>query len=113
MRDGKLYKELGYQNFEDYCETEVGIKRRQVYNYISIVEKLPEDFVQPVAQIGMSKLYLLSTLSEGEREEVMQTTDVEKVSKRELEADFAAGVPLHYNLAHRHTRMRYNRHASA
>lgn len=89
MRDGKLYKELGYQNFEDYCETEVGIKRRQVYNYISIVEKLPEDFVQPVAQIGMSKLYLLSTLSEGEREEVMQTTDVEKVSKRELEAKIA------------------------
>ena len=23
MRDGKLYKELGYQNFKDYCENEV------------------------------------------------------------------------------------------
>ena len=21
MRDGKLYKELGYNNFEDYCES--------------------------------------------------------------------------------------------
>lgn len=40
MRDNKLYKELGYQNFEDYCENEVGMKRSNAYNYISIVEKI-------------------------------------------------------------------------
>ena len=40
MRDDKLYKELGYQNFEDYCEQEVGMKRRNAYNYISIIEKV-------------------------------------------------------------------------
>ena len=28
MRDDKLYKELGYQNFEDYCENEIGFKGR-------------------------------------------------------------------------------------
>lgn len=44
MRDNKLYKELGYQNFEDYCENEVGMKRSNAYNYISIVEKInPEN----------------------------------------------------------------------
>ena len=37
MRDSKLYKELGYSNFEDYCETEVGMKRSNAYNYISPV----------------------------------------------------------------------------
>ncbi|MDE6776416.1 MAG: hypothetical protein K2J25_00620, partial [Oscillospiraceae bacterium] len=33
MRDDKLYQELGYQNFEDYSENEVGIKRSQAYNF--------------------------------------------------------------------------------
>lgn len=55
MRDNKLYKELGYQNFEDYCENEVGMKRRNVYNYISIVEKINAENVQSIAQIGMIK----------------------------------------------------------
>ena len=37
MRDNKLYKELGYQNFEGYCETEVGFSRMQAHKYISII----------------------------------------------------------------------------
>ena len=45
MRDSKLYKELGYSDFGDYCESETGFKRSQAYNYISIAEKLPPDFV--------------------------------------------------------------------
>ena len=84
MRDSKLYKELGYQTFEDYCEQETGFKRRQVYNYIQIVERLPDDFVQTSAQIGASKLFLLSTLSEGERVNITQDTNIEEVSYREL-----------------------------
>ena len=45
MRDDKLYKELGYQNFGDYCENEVGMKRSNAYNYISIVEKISKENV--------------------------------------------------------------------
>lgn len=85
MRDGKLYEELGYQNFEEYCENETGVSIRSVYRYISIVENLPENFVTPVSQIGVVKLYLLSTLSEEERTEITESTDLETVSKRELE----------------------------
>lgn len=85
MRDSKLYKELGYQNFEEYCENETEISRRSAYKYISIIENLPENFVSPGAQIGVSKLYLLSTLSEEERTEITENTDLESVSKRELE----------------------------
>lgn len=85
MRDSKLYKELGYQNFEEYCENETKIARRSAYKYISIIENLPENFVPPGAQIGVSKLYLLSTLSEEERTEITESTDLESVSKRELE----------------------------
>lgn len=83
MRDSRLYKELGYQNFDSYCETEVGLQSRQAYRYISIAEKFGD--VTPVSHLGVAKLYLLSTLPEDEREQVMQEVDVEQVSKRELE----------------------------
>ena len=85
MRDSKLYKELGYNTFEDYCEQETAIKRRQVYSYINVIEKLPYDFVQSTAQIGVQKLYLLSSLSEEERTEITENTDLENTSVRELE----------------------------
>lgn len=85
MRDSKLYKELGYSNFEDYCEQEVGIKRNQVYKYIAVAQKLPEDFVSSRIQIGVSKLLLLTTLSEEERAEISENTDLENTSIRELE----------------------------
>ena len=85
MRDSKLYKELGYQTFEDYCEQETGITRQQVYRYITIVEKLPAEFVTPGLQIGYKKLYLLSSLSEGERAEITDKVDIEAVTTRELE----------------------------
>ena len=84
MRDGKLYKELGYQNFEEYCENETGIKYRQAFNFIKIVEAYGEN-LQPVAGLGTTKLALLASLSEEERTEITESTDLESVSKRELE----------------------------
>jgi len=90
MRDGKLYKELGYQNFEDYTENEVGIKRRQAYNYIQIATGLPNDFVQSTAQIGIEKLALLAKLDEPTRDAVTETVDVESVTVKELKAQITA-----------------------
>lgn len=87
MRDGKLYKELGYQNFEDYTQSELGIKRRQAYNYIAVAEKLSVDFVQSTAQIGMSKLALLAELDEPERAEIIQNTDLESTSVKKLQEE--------------------------
>lgn len=85
MRDGKLYKELGYQNFEEYCESEVGFGRRQAYRMIDIASKLPTDFVTSMSQIGMAKLTLLAKLDEPHREEIQQNVDLETTSVRELE----------------------------
>ena len=90
MRDGKLYKELGYQNFEDYTENEVGIKRRQAYTYIQIATGLPTDFVQSTAQIGTEKLALLARLDEPTREAVTETVDVESVTVKELREQITA-----------------------
>lgn len=85
MRDSELYKELGYSNFGDYCEQEVGMTRQQVYRQIAIVEKLPSDFVTSMLQIGSTKMYLLSNLDEAERSEIIENTDLENASVRELE----------------------------
>lgn len=85
MRDSKLYKELGYSDFGDYCENETGFTRMNVYRYISIAENLPQDFVTSRLQIGVKKLTLLSKLSEEERTEITENTDLENTSVRELE----------------------------
>ena len=87
MRDGKLYKELGYKNFEDYCGAEVGLKHSQVYKYMGIVEKLPGDFFQSAGRIGTEKLSLLATLDESERTELTEKTDIESASVRELKSE--------------------------
>ncbi|MBE6850931.1 MAG: hypothetical protein E7504_04210 [Ruminococcus sp.] len=90
MRDGKLYKELGYQNFEDYTENEVGIRRRQAYTYISVAENLREEFVHSGAQIGIKKLGLLAMLDPADRKEIQQTVNIEETSVRELKAQIKA-----------------------
>lgn len=85
MRDDKLYKELGYSDFGEYCEQETGFKRSQVYNYIAIAEKLPAEFVQSIGQIGMTKILLLASLSEEVRTEIVANNDLENTTVKELE----------------------------
>ena len=87
MRDGKLYKELGYQNFESYCEEMVGMTRRNAYHYISIVEKISSENVKSISQIGMTKLALLAKLSEEKQAEIAEAVDLESVSVRELKEE--------------------------
>ena len=86
MRDGKLYKELGYQNFEDYCGTEFNMTAGNARRYISIIENIPEENRAPVHGFGMKKLYLLSTLSESEQEKITAENDVESMTVKQLEA---------------------------
>ena len=86
MRDGKLYKELGYQNFEDYCGTEFNMSRRNAYRYISVIENCPKENVTSGSHFGIKKLYLLSTLSESEQEKITAENDVESMTVKQLEA---------------------------
>ncbi len=87
IRDGKFYKELGYGNFESYCEEKAGMKRRNAYNYIAVAERINSKNVQSIAQIGMTKLALLASLSEEKQAEVAETVDLESVSVRELKEE--------------------------
>lgn len=86
MRDGKLYKELGYHNFADYCENEVGIHRNQAMKYASIAEIENAQSLGIFEKIGTEKLYLLAKLDEPTRETVTETVDVESVTVKELKA---------------------------
>ena len=87
MHDGKLYKELGYQNFEEYTENEVGLSRFMAYKYISIGDI---ENVESIQQIGVTKLALLAKLDEPQREEIQQSVDLESTSVKELKEKIAA-----------------------
>ena len=87
MRDGKLYKELGYQNFEAYCGTEFNMSRRNAYYYISIVENMKPENVKLISHFGTTKLFLLSSLSEAEQAEITAENDVEAMTVKQLEAE--------------------------
>lgn len=89
MRDSKLYKELGYQNFEEYCENEVGIKRNQAMKYAKIAEIENAQSTVHFEKIGTEKLYLLAKLDEPQREEIQKVTDLESTSVKELKARIA------------------------
>lgn len=88
MRDGKLYQEIGYQNFEEYCENEVHISRRYAYEHISVYENLPEDFVKTSSQNqgSKNKLMMLAKASEPVRTQIMQEDPELKESYRKMKA---------------------------
>lgn len=87
MRDGKLYRELGYSNFEDYCENEVGFSRRNAYRYISVAENVRLENVTLMTQIGMTKLSLLAKISGEQQQEVSEKVDLESTTVKELKAE--------------------------
>ena len=83
MRDNKLYKELNYSNFDEYCEKEVGLKRHMAYKYADIAEI---ENVESIQHLGVTKLSLLAKLDEPEREQIQQNTDLNQVSVKELKS---------------------------
>lgn len=87
MRDSKLYKALGYDNFEEYCETEVGLKRRQALKYVAIVENVDIKNVQSTAHLGTEKLYLLSTIDKEQQHELSEKVNLEETTVKQLKAE--------------------------
>lgn len=90
MRDGKHYKALLYDNFEGYCEEALGMSRSHAYRYIQIAEGLSAENVSSMRQIGATKLALLASVTEEQREEITQTVDIESTTVRELKAQVEA-----------------------
>lgn len=87
MRDEGLYTELGYDTFEEYAEQACGIKQRQAYSYISAYEKLGQKYMADHADLGITKLELISQISSYEREGFTADVDLESATVRELKAE--------------------------
>ena len=85
VRDNKYYKTLGFNTFEDYCSMCFNIRQSQAYKYCSIAENLSSDFFHSSGNIGINKLYILSRLSDSERTEILETTDIENTSVKQVE----------------------------
>ena len=87
MRDGKLYKELGYQNFEDYCVNEIKITYRQAKKYVAIATGFSELEGSRLPSVGTEKLYLLSMLEEADRQALTERIDPSETSVKQLQAE--------------------------
>jgi hypothetical protein len=61
-----LFDKWGYQNFAEYCEKEIGIKKRSAeslryaYYWFEIELMLPTEVREDIKALGRSKVYLLS-----------------------------------------------------
>ena len=84
MRDGKLYIHIGFDSFEDYVEKAHSIHQRQRYNYIQTYEKLGAQLMSENADLGITKLQLLTNVSAIHRDEFLEENDVANISAAEL-----------------------------
>lgn len=72
IRDERLYKHLGYSNFDEYCKSAWGVKRRVIDEKIQMASSLPEDYFERYsAKFGHKKTLLLSMMDEEHRERVI------------------------------------------
>lgn len=84
MKERMLYMELGYDTFEDYCEQKYQLKRSQAAKYISVYNNLDEKYILDNQGAGIQKLYMISQISEEDRENLEGTP--EELSVSELKA---------------------------
>ena len=84
MRDTGQYKALGFEKFEEYTEQACRIKKRQAYNYIATYERLGGTFLQSNAQLGITKLQLLTEVCAVDRADFAEQNDLEGMSVSEI-----------------------------
>ncbi|MGN0581530.1 MAG: hypothetical protein ACI4KB_02385 [Oscillospiraceae bacterium] len=85
MKDEKLYEQLGYETFEDYCFEKYELKHSQAAKYLAVYNKLGETYLTEHSEAGIQKLYMLSQLSEEDRENVEGSP--EDLTVNELKAE--------------------------
>lgn len=87
MKEKKLYKALEFNTFDEYCEHQIGITRRQGQKYAAIASLENEKLTSHFDQIGVEKLYLLTKIDEEQREQIVETFDVESSTVKQLKAE--------------------------
>ncbi|MCI8602532.1 MAG: DUF3102 domain-containing protein [Ruminiclostridium sp.] len=84
MRDEKLYAELGYESFENYCNVKAHISLRGAYNFIKAYETYGDQLAD-IQYLGITKLVAMTALEPEERLELIESGTAEGLSTRELE----------------------------
>lgn len=85
MRDDELYKELGFDNFRDYCEKMAKVNASQAYKYIKTYESLGDAALQSAGSLGIEKLFLVTQLPPEERGDALgEPGKIEGMSVKEL-----------------------------
>lgn len=87
IRDRRLYGELGYKDFEEYCEKATKTGKRQAYNLISLIEQYKLDGLSRLSYLGSTKLIALKALGNEEREALIESGQAENLSVRELKEE--------------------------
>ena len=91
MHDGKLYKHFGFQNFEDYCKSK-GFSKSYGERLVRVAAMLEEKNAESIPhfeKLGTAKLFQLAMLEPEQREEIIQTVDVESVTVKELKSEIS------------------------
>lgn len=84
MRDTGGYKRLGFETFAQYTERAVGIRQRQAYTYITVVENVPARLVEENAAAGVTKLALLAKLGPADQQEM--AGELANITVKELQS---------------------------
>jgi len=90
MHDGKLYKQFGFQNFEEYCKSK-GFSEKGGRRLVKIAEMLEQEknrtSLTDFSKLGVTVLGLLATLEPEQRDELVQNIDLETASTRDIEKE--------------------------
>lgn len=85
IRDERYFQELGFSNFEGYCDTNFNLTSQYVNQKIQIADAWGENSETRVSELGHKKSLLLARLPEPEREEFIQSNPVDEMTTRELQ----------------------------
>ena len=93
IRDKKLYKELGFESFEEYTISTFDYSKRTANERIQLAEAFGEEYERARASLGHRKMKGLATMPEEQRNHVMEHgidtpnghKSLEEATTRELE----------------------------
>ncbi len=95
IQDNKYYLLLGSRTFEDYCQTSLNISKGTASKYCTVGRFIRQlDAVSPEKQsitncnnfvdLGITKMYMLATLTASEFETLDKDNDLSQLTKKEL-----------------------------
>ena len=90
MHDGKLYKQFGFKNFEEYCKSK-GFSEKGGRRLVKIAEMLEQEknrtSLTDFSKLGVTVLGLLATLEPEQRDELAQNVELETASTHDIEKE--------------------------